>query len=413
MAEQREGGVRGRDVGGCPILHTDYRIDRPAFETWKLLDSERESAACAWNDSTTHGFWAVSRYDDVKEALSRQEDFTSDSTSVFLSETSGRLLPQNLNQPEHTKLRRVLNPFFTPAAVKRIAEPSRARARELIGDVAQRGSAEISQGFAMRYATDVFLMLLGVPTDRGADLLPLVEDMFAGFFYEDEETRSRAVAANFGIRDFFEELVSQREQTPLDPTVDLVSRLLEVRIDGAPLTRRDILVICTTMMAAGLDTTRSLLGYLFHHLATHPEDRRRLIENPTLWPTAVEEAVRLFTLVIQDGRLASRDMLWRGMPIKKGDRIWLGLASANRDPRQFEQPDQFDLERPNLKSHLGFGSGPHTCLGIHLARNELVVAMEEWHCAIPDYHLTPEQALVERGGQLRLESLNLSWDLGA
>ncbi len=163
------------------------------------------------------------------------------------------------------------------------------------------------------------------------------------------------------------------------------------------------------MIAAGLDTTRSVLGFAFHHLATHPEDRRQLVEEPELWPRAVEEMIRLYSLVFQDGREVTRDLDFHGVKMKKGDLIWIGLAAANRDPRKFENPDEFDMFRADLNHHVGFGAGIHRCLGMHLARAELVIALEEWHARIPDYRIAEGADLRERGGQLRLQSLPLEW----
>jgi cytochrome P450 len=246
--------------------------------------------------------------------------------------------------------------------------------------------------------------------EDGEMFLPWVEDMFLGFFNEDDESVRRSVAATTKISAYFDRAVSEREANLLDPEFDLVSRLLTAEIDGAKIPREDILTICTTLMAAGLDTTRSVLGFMFHHLASHPEDRQALLDDPALWPRAIEESIRLYTLIIQDGRKASRDMEWQGMPVKKGDMLWIGLAAANRDPRKFEDPDTFDMHRPNVNHHLGFGAGHHRCIGMHLARAELVIALEEWHKRIPHYRIADNDGLMERGGQLRLQSLPLEWD---
>ena len=185
--------------------------------------------------------------------------------------------------------------------------------------------------------------------------------------------------------------------------------MLVTEIDGERISRHELLVICLTLMAAGLDTTRSALGYIFYHLAKHEEDRARIIADPSLTPKAVEEFVRLYPLVFQDGRLVKQDINFHGLEMKAGDLLWLGLASANRDPRKFENPDDFVIGRPELNHHLGFAAGPHRCLGMHLARHELVIAVNEWHKRIPDYTVAAAGGLVERGGQLSLKSLPLEW----
>jgi cytochrome P450 len=162
-------------------------------------------------------------------------------------------------------------------------------------------------------------------------------------------------------------------------------------------------------MAAGLDTTRSALGYIYYHLCRDAGLRHRLTAQPELWPRAVEEFMRLYPLVYQDGRLVKQDIDFHGLKMKKGDIIWLGLATANHDPKKFADPLSFDINREHINHHLSFGAGPHRCLGMHLARHELVIALKEWHARIPDYELASDEQLYERGAQLSINKLPLRW----
>ena len=399
-----------KDTGGCPVSHNDYRIERPAFENYALLNEEREDARFHWNDTTDHGFWMLQRYDDVVEALQMNEVFTNDQINAFFDDMSIVLMPQNLNQPQHTKLRRVLNPYFSPAAVQRIDELSRERARALVAELAPSKSTNLVTGFAILYPTELFLALFGLPIEDGELLLPWVEAVFGGFFAAGDASPEEAEQAANNLNDYFTRAIETRRATPLDPKTDLISRLLEATIDDQPIPDADILMICTSNLLAGLDTTRSALGYIFHHLATNPEDRLRLLDDPSLWPRFIEESIRLYSLIIEDGRQAVADIDFHGLPIKKGDMLWMGIASANRDPRKFPDPNTFDMDRDNLNHHVGFGAGPHRCIGMHLARRELVIALEEWHASIPDYRLAADAVLRERGGQLRLQDLPLEWD---
>ncbi len=160
-------------------------------------------------------------------------------------------------------------------------------------------------------------------------------------------------------------------------------------------------------MLAGLDTTKSQLGFNFHHLATHPEDRRRLVEDPTGFPTAIEEMLRVFAFVPPARKLAA-DIDYEGCPMKKGQMVLMPLWSANRDGRVFPNATDVVLDRsPNR--HIAFGAGPHRCAGSHLARRELLIAMEEWHTLIPDYEIDTTEPLVEHGWQLGLDALPLRW----
>jgi cytochrome P450 len=395
---------------GCPVVHTDYRNERPAFESYGLLNTDRELAPAVWNDSTEQGFLMVSRYDDVTELLKQTDTLGNDNVNAFDPNMAQPLLPNSLNPPAHNKLRRVLNPFFSPAAVKRLTPLAQERASALVAELAPRRSIDVVSEFAILYPTELFLALLGLPTEDGPTFLPWVEGIFTGFFGTTEEEAKFAADSAASMMAYFSDAVAEREKAPRDPETDLVSRLLVATIDDEPISRDDILVICLTLMAAGLDTTRSALGYIFHHLATHDDDRQRMLDEPHLWPKFIEEAIRLYSLIIMDGRQVKEDREVLGCPMKKGEMVWLGLAQANRDPRKFADPDRFNLDRENLNHHLGFGAGVHRCIGMHLARAELVIALKTWHDVIPHYRVSPGAELRERGGQLRLQHLSLEWD---
>lgn len=395
--------------GGCPVVHTDYRKDRPAFATYDLLNAERDLGRAVWNDSTEFGFLMVGGYEDVTTLLKDTENLVNDCVNAFDPNMTIPLLPNSLNPPEHNKLRRVLNPFFSPAAVKRLEPLARERAEALVSGLVDKKSIDIGAEFAMIYPTELFLALLGLPVEDGEMFLPWVEAIFGGFFASTPEELARSEEVVTSIMEYFSAAVDAREQNLLDPETDLVSRLLVAEIDGAPISRQDILTICLTLMTAGLDTTRSSLGYIFHHLANDTDLRHRVTADPSLWPKFIEESVRLYSLIIQDGRQVKEDQEVLGCPMKKGEMVWLGLAQANRDPAKFPNPDEFDMERDNLNHHLGFGAGVHRCIGMHLARAELVIALETWHRMIPDYRLASDAQLTERGGQLRLQTLPLEW----
>jgi cytochrome P450 len=390
------------------VIDIDYQVKRPAFWNYDSLNRVRELARFTWN-KTPRGFWMVNRYDDVREALQMQDVFTNRYTSALGEpEKKVRLLPQNLNGREHTQLRQVLNLWFSPVNVTRLEKWARSRCIELIEELEPRGQCDLAWEFAMQLPTEVFLAHLGLPTEDGPFFLPLVESMFRGFFGGDPAETRVTVGK---LRGYYESVIADRMEHPRDTSSDFVSYLLAARIDGEPLPPDDLLTVCFTIMLAGLDTTRSALGYIFQHLATDEPTRRTLRAHPQMIPTAVEEFLRLYTLLLQDGRYVARDIDFNGCPMKEGDIIWLGLASANRDPRQFERPDDFVIDRqPNR--HLAFGAGAHRCLGSHLARVELAMVLEEWLPRIPDFTLDTTEPLEERGGQLMLLHVPLRWTPG-
>lgn len=391
---------------GCPVSHTEYGEDSALYEHYRLLDAEREAARFHFSDTRPRGFWMLQRYDDVLEGFQKHAVWTTHARSALKPESGIALLPQDLNGQAHAKLRRVLNPFFSPEAVKRMEADAVERCRELVREVKGKGGCDFVAEFAIRYPTDLFLALLGLPLSDGDFFLPWSETLFAGFFGGAPEA---AAEARRNIEEYFTTAVNERRAAPRDPKLDMVSRLVEARIDGEPLTEDEILTICMTLMLAGLDTTRSALGYIFAHLAGHDDDRRRITAEPEIVPAAVEEFLRLYPLVFQAGREVQEPGEFHGLDLAEGDIVWLGIGSANRDPRKYPEPDKFIIGRPGANQHLAFGAGPHRCLGMHLARLELAVVLREWHAEIPDYRIVPGTTLTERGGQLTMPTLPLEW----
>ena len=390
-----------------PTISTDFTLERPAHWYHGELNEVREAAPFTFNDAT-FGFWMINRYEHVRDALQMPEVFTNQRTSALGNpEHKPRLLPQNLDGAEHMAYRHVLNPWFGPRAIERTAPLARRRAVEMIEELRPAGRCDLGIEFAMQYPTEIFLAHLGLPLEDGERLLPLVEAMFRGFFGGDPGEMDATVAA---LKDYFRAQFADRERNPRDPATDFVTHIMTTEIDGRTAPNEDRVTLAFTIMLAGLDTTRSALGYVFHHLATHPDHRAWLLEDLARVPAAVEEFLRLYTLLLQVGREVSTDIDFHGCPLKQGDIVWLGTASANRDPREFERPDEFVPQRRGNR-HLGFGAGPHRCLGMHLAREELLIVLQEWLIRIPEFRLSSPTDICERGGQRMLTSVRLEWEV--
>jgi cytochrome P450 len=395
---------------GCPRTTTDYRVDRPLHETYALLDADREAAPVLRADFTAHDFWMVTRYDDVLEALKRPDVFGNEVINPMDPLMSVHLLPNKLNPPEHTALRRLLSRSFGPTALRRLEPVLVRRCAALVAEIRPQGGCDLVSEFAIRVSTEMFLATLGLPVSDGPQFVTWVDKVFDGFFGKDVEGAARAGQA---IHAYFDAAADDRVRHPRDPETDFLSRMLVAELDGKPVSRADLLTVCLTLMAAGLDTTRSMLGYIFHHLAVHADDRRRLVDDPAMTAAAVEEMLRLYPLVIMSGRLVKQDIDFHGVHMKAGDVAWLGLGSANRDPRRFDRADEYVVERARAQ-HLAFAAGPHICLGMHLARRELTVAVQAWHRQIPDYRLAAGPPITERGGGvLSLSALYLEWAVQA
>jgi cytochrome P450 len=183
---------------------------------------------------------------------------------------------------------------------------------------------------------------------------------------------------------------------------------------GVKLTEEEVNDMALVLTLAGLDTTRAELGYMFHHLALNPDDRQRLIDEPEIIPYAVEETLRLYTIIFGDGRKVTTDTEFYGVELKKGDMVYALVSAANRDPGVYDRAEEYVVDRKK-NNHFGFAGGPHRCLGMHLARREMAVGVEEWLRVIPEFRLETEQELVERGGasMMALKHLQLKWEVPA
>jgi cytochrome P450 len=398
-----------RDLGGCPVIHLDVAPALPAGSYLRKADELREESPAFFN-SYGPGYWIFTRYDEVRDIYRDPDLFSSESITPWEPEPVYRFIPTQIDRPDHVQYRRILNPWFSPDAVNRITPVARDLCRRLVEETAPKGTCNFVRDFALRYPTEVFLSMIGVPPSDADLFLPWVEDFFGGFS-GDPSGLEPMVKALEGIRQYWTDVVADRRQDDAPREGDIASHLIHATFDERLLTDTEILDMLVVLTLAGLDTVRASLGYLFLHLANTPNDRRRLIEDPALIPLAVEESLRFYTIIFGDGRKVTRDADFYGRQLKKGDMVYALVSGANRDPREYEQADEFVLDRKG-NHHFGFAGGPHRCLGIHLARREMQVALEEWLRLIPDFHTATGAGLVERGGGAMTSLLDLPLEWG-
>lgn len=393
--------------GACPVINWDFASSRPPLDFYLELDAMREASPFFYNEfGGTGGFWMLTRYDEVREAYQTPEIFSSDSVTVLDANPPYTFIPTHMKAPDHQKYRRLLNPRFAPATVASIEPSTREWCREVVGAFAGRGSCDAVTEFAGLFPTGVFLNILGLPFSDAPQLLDWVTAVFAGM--TDPELQGGMVAAMGGISVYFAELLAERRARPRDPETDFMTFLITGEVDGRPLTDEEIGNICLVLVLAGLDTVKSQISYTLWHLATHPEDQQLLRDRPELVPTAVEEMLRAYA-VVMDGRKVAEDVDFHGCPMKKGDMVMLTLPSATRDETVFPDATRVELDREH-NNHVAFAAGPHRCLGAHLARQELAVAIQEWHRLVPTYSVAEGVELTAHGGQLGLDSLPLVWE---
>jgi cytochrome P450 len=275
-----------------------------------------------------------------------------------------------LEPPEHTRIRKLVAAAFTPRSVEALRAPSAELAHELL----PRGRFDLLSDYAQLYSIAVICRLLGVPTDRARDLLDWSHAMVK--MYELDTTDPQAEAATQAAAEFRDYVLSLAEQRRREPRDDLITRLVEARVEGRRLTDAELVSTIIVLLNAGHEATVNTLGNGVRALLTHPEQWERLLAGKVEPAAAVEELIRwdpplqLFERwVLEDGvELA-------GQPVPRGAKVALLFGSANRDSRVFAEPDAFDVGRANAAEHIGFGGGIHVCIGAPLARIELEVAL--------------------------------------
>ena len=375
------------------VLDHDYVAD--PFDIW---DDLRHRCPIAHSDRRG-STWLPTRYEDVTAIAHDVEHFSSLEVAVIPfdgEEPEEPILPYGLppisaDPPLHTWTRRLLLPWFSHTRVAGYEAMTRELCSSLIDGFAARGRADAAADYAQQIPVRVIAAILGV-SDSHADMFTgWVRDVLE--FADDPERRAGGVQ---GLINYFLEEIEHRRDRPGD---DLLSMLLHSEVDGAPVEQSLVLGTAALVLIAGVDTTWSAIGSSLWHLATHPDDRKRLVAEPDLMPFAVEELLRAYSPVTM-ARVVTHDVEFAHCPMKAGDKILMNFPAANRDPEVFEDADKVVLDRA-VNRHVAFGSGIHRCAGSNLARMELRVALEQWLGRVPEFHLDEGQEVTWAGGQVR------------
>jgi len=353
--------------------------------------------------STAHGgHWIVTRYDAVHDVLRKPEIFSSYPNNL-VDAGAGKFLPLELDPPEHTAFRAALQPLFSPTRMRELEVEIRRIVNELISEFAARGSAEYISEFAHELPTRVFLALMGWPLSDAPLFTEATEIALNGRPGDTpEQANESRMQAAFQMFGYFGKVIAERRTGGADLD-DITSRVLrnKIEVDGRerPLTDEELARMFFLLLIAGLHTVQGSLAWAVLHLSQNPDQRKLLVEDPGLVPAAVEEVLR-YEAAVSMGRRAVADTEIGGVAVREGDQLLVMLCSANRDATEFHEPDAMRIDRtPNR--HLTFGSGPHRCLGSHLARIELRIALEELHRRIPDYALDPNEPPTVLPSQVR------------
>jgi cytochrome P450 len=319
------------------------------------------------------------------------------------------LIPLDIDRPEHTKYRKLLDPIFSAKVIAPLEADVRALADDLIDGFIDRGHADVYDEFCAILPSTIFLRLMGIPISDLDYFLDFKNDLLRDFPGETVSQReTRVKAAGKRCYDYFNTVLDDREARG-EPGDDLLGRFLTAEVDGHRLTRENILDICYLLMIAGLDTVAASLSCIIAWLARHPDERRRIVADPSMWPDAIEELMRWETPVPGATRTPTIDVEIGGETVPAGTHVSVLWAAANVDPEKFKDPLTVDLtRRPN--AHYSFAGGFHRCLGSHLARMELRSALDQFHKRIPEYRIPAGVELTYEALPVRLaRPLPLTW----
>jgi cytochrome P450 len=384
---------------------TDFDVLDPRYvsDPFSIWDDLRQSCPIAHTDRRKSS-WLPTRYDDVTDIAHDIAHFSSLKVAVIPGDEDEDpnadfdgpnleygLPPISADPPLHTWTRRLLLPWFSHQRVDSYVPLTRELCRGLVDQFVDEGNADAAADYAQQIPVRVIARILGVSPELSDTFTGWVRDVLE--FADDPERRQRG---GEGLLNYF---LGQLEESRRNPGDDLLSELLTTEVDGQPVDDGIVLGMAALVLIAGVDTTWSAIGSSLWHLAAHPDDRKRLVAEPELMPTAVEELLRAYAPVTM-ARVVTEDVEYKGCPMKAGDKVLMNFPAANRDPEAFEQPDVVQLDRAHNR-HVAFGSGIHRCAGSNLARMELQVALEEWLARIPEFALAEGQEVTWAGGQVR------------
>jgi cholest-4-en-3-one 26-monooxygenase len=375
----RETGPYGADLSDPGSF-----VEGVPHETFARL---RREAPVAWHpDILGGGFWVVTKYKDVWNVSLDPATFSSGRGTALLKESTPdelaaqSLLMLNMDPPQHTKYRRIVNMGFSPRMTNRLEPHIREATNAILDKVAPHGHCDFVTDVAAELPLQVIVELLGVPLEDRAKVFEWSNTMIGMDDPEYGGSTDDGKMASMQLFMYANELAAQRRAAPKD---DLTTLLLNAQVDGEQLSEGEFDAFMMLLSVAGNETTRNQISHGMLALFEHPDQQAALVNDPGLINTAVEEFVRWASPVMHFRRTAQRDVELHGQKIREGDRVSIWYVSANRDEDAFDTPSRFDIRRhPN--EHLGFGIGPHFCLGANLARLEIRVMFEELLRRFPD-----------------------------
>jgi cytochrome P450 len=377
----------------------DFQAENP-LEWWAEM---REAGPSAVVD----GCPAFARRDDAMAVLQNSTDFAKGIAGGSLEMGNIRpLIPLFVDNPAHLRYRKLLDPLFAPRVVKTFEPRIRELVAGLIEPLIEQGSCDFAEAIAVPAPCLMFLEVLGLPPESLDELLAIKNAILR----PEGETREarKAVQATAGSR-LYALLTEELNQRKSMPDKGYLSRLLDMEVDGDKLSFDEILDICYLFVMAGLDTVTGMLSCSFAFLAANPDHRRRIADDPTIIPRAIEELLRHESVAYTVTRQCTQDVTVDGAEVSAGTPVVVLIGAANTDPSTYGDANDVNFEREGER-HIAFGAGIHRCLGSHLARTELRIIYEEWHARIPEYWIPEGASLTKDKGPIRqVLTLPIRW----
>jgi cholest-4-en-3-one 26-monooxygenase len=385
-AAAHQGDAMAMTLDDIDLADLDAFVGSVPHDMFDVLRNE----APVWYHPAAHGvegFWCIVKHHDVQE-LSRDYQHASSARGGITLHDMGeaelemqRQMMLQMDPPNHTKLRLLVNKGFTPRMIGRLDEHIREIARSIVDEIAARGECDFVVDVAAELPLQVIAEMMGVPHEDRHKIFDWSNRMIGSEDPEYSVTREDAIGAGTEMFFYSTELAAAKRANPGD---DIISALLQAEVDGEMLTDTEFNLFFQLLAVAGNETTRNLISHGMHLLIQHPDQYAALVADRSLLPGAVDEMLRYASPVMYMRRTAQSDFELRGQTIREGDKIALWYIAANRDEEVFDQPHTFDITRsPN--EHVAFGGGgPHFCLGANLAKLEIRVMFEELLDRLPD-----------------------------
>ena len=393
MDDGRSSGPKRFEVA-AQSLHTDVESLHP---------QPRNSALAVEGVVDVNGTVTVTSRERVDEALRQWNVFSSENL-IDLGNVRP-MLPISVDPPRHLKYRKLLDPLFAPKRMDAIESDVAARVNRFIDAFEARGTCNFTTELAEPFPSSVFLGLMGLPWSELGTMMRLRDGLLRPEGATGEERLQFQRDTGQEVYRFFDEILDERQRSPQD---DVLTMFLTSEMEGERLTREEMLDICFLFLTAGLDTVTDSLTCFWAFLAQHDEHRRQIVNDPDVIPHAVEELLRWETPVPSVVRWAREPYAFGPCQVGQGDILSVNISAANVDPSEYSEPLEVRFDR-DVNKHLAFGGGVHRCLGSHLARRELRVALREWHRRIPEYTLAAGYEVTYRAPLRFVPDLQLAW----